>query len=62
MVRLTAETLRQLQGKTEREETPGERDRVHTIMEMIDNLEEEIQAGTVAKHTPLNISVLGNRS
>ena len=46
-VRLTADTLRQLQGKTEREETPGERERVDTIMKMIDDLEEEIQAGTI---------------
>ena len=61
-VRLTADTLRQLQGKTEREETPGERERVDTIKKMIDNLEEEIQAGPITKYRPLNISVLGNRS
>ena len=61
-VRLTADTLRQLQGNTEREETPGERERVDTIMKMIDNLEEEIQAGPITKYRPLNISVLGNRS
>ena len=54
-LRLTADTLRQLQGKTERAETAGDRERVDTIMKMIDSLEGEIQAGAIYLNINTNI-------